>query len=721
MYRAMVRKFLLPLVVLLFVGMYAEVEAVNDGATKPICDMMERVLGKGASERIALRLLPRGTSKAREYFALSTEGDKPLIEANSLSALGRGVKHYLKHYCLVDISWSQLHARLPHQLLLPPARECHESFVGFRYYLNYCTYSYSMPFWGWERWQEELDYMALEGVNAPLMLVGMEAVWQDVLREMGYSQDEINQFVAGPAYQAWFLMNNLEGWGGPSPEWWYDSRRELAQQVVARMRELGMTPVLAGYSGMIPHDMGKRMGWQVADPGLWCNFQRPAFLLPTDSRFDEMAERYYRHLTALVGKSQYYSMDLFHEGGNTEGVDLPKAYTAVYEAMKRTNPTAQWVIQGWNENPRTECLETIPKGGLIVLDLFADGTPKWQSYQGHEFAYCMLHNFGGRTGLHGRITGVIEGIAHAREAQPTSLVGIGATPEGIDTNPALYDMLYSQAWQPQETPQSWLEGYLPARYGQSVGREMYEAWEHILASAYGCPTSQQGTSETVYLARPSLEVHSVSTWSTSKLYYEPERLIKSLRLMVQAGKSLRGSTPNYSYDLVDLTRQVLADRAYQLLPKIKVAYEGGYMADFRRKADEFLEIISATDELLGTISDFRLGKWTEQARALAPDRAGQDWLEWNARALITTWGPRKSANEGGLHDYSNRAWAGLLRDYYYPRWERYFACLERGEAQPDWFAMEEAFATQLDKRYSARSKGNPLVVVKRLMKKYQLY
>lgn len=45
-------------------------------------------------------------------------------------------------------------------------------------------------------------------------------------------------------------------------------------------------------------------------------------------------------------------MDPFHEGGNAEGVDLSEAGAIITKAMKRANPDAVWVIQGWNENPR---------------------------------------------------------------------------------------------------------------------------------------------------------------------------------------------------------------------------------------------------------------------------------------------------------------------------------------------------------------------------------
>ena len=79
-----------------------------------------------------------------------------------------------------------------------------------------------MSTWTWERWQQEIDWMALHGINMPLQIVGLDVVWKKLLtQDLGYTDDEANQFIAGPCFQAWWGMNNLEGWGGPNPDWWY--------------------------------------------------------------------------------------------------------------------------------------------------------------------------------------------------------------------------------------------------------------------------------------------------------------------------------------------------------------------------------------------------------------------------------------------------------------------------------------------------------------------
>ena len=83
-----------------------------------------------------------------------------------------------------------------------------------------------MAFWDWERWEKEIDWMAMHGINMPLSITGMEVVWYNLLKRIGYTTEEINEFISGPAFMAWWQMNNLEGWGGPNPDSWYRQQED---------------------------------------------------------------------------------------------------------------------------------------------------------------------------------------------------------------------------------------------------------------------------------------------------------------------------------------------------------------------------------------------------------------------------------------------------------------------------------------------------------------
>ena len=87
---------------------------------------------------------------------------------------------------------------------------------------------------------------------------------------------------------------------------------------------------------------------------------------------------YYEELEKLYGKANYYSMDPFHEGGNTEGVDLAKTGASIMAAMKKANPEAVWIIQAWQANPREEMIASLNQGDLLVLDLYSEKRPQWE-------------------------------------------------------------------------------------------------------------------------------------------------------------------------------------------------------------------------------------------------------------------------------------------------------------------------------------------------------
>ena len=78
----------------------------------------------------------------------------------------------------------------------------------------------------------------------------------------------------------------------------------------------------------------------------------------------------------------------------------------------------------------------------------------------------------------------------------------------------------------------------------------------------------------------------------------------------------------------------------------------------------------------------------------------------NAKSLITTWGSYKQCETGGLRDYSNRQWSGLVGDFYKPRWERWITNrineLEGKlyEEKTDWFSWEWRWVRN-SKLYSA--------------------
>ena len=690
--------------------------------SNPVHDLLERI-DPGASKKFIIQV-KKGSS---DFFELDQKGDKVVIRGNNYVNIATGLNWYLKYYAGIHLSWNGMTAELPESLpkVSTPVRK--ETNLSLRYDFNYCTYSYTMAFWDWKRWEKEIDWMALHGINLPLAVVGQECVWKNMLEKLGYTKEEINKFIAGPAFLAWWAMNNLEGWGGPNPDSWYTQQEALQKKILKRMREYGIEPVFPGYSGMVPHDANKKLGLNVTEPALWNGFTRPAFLLPTDSRFNEIASLYYKELEKLFGKANYYSMDPFHELEDAGSVDFDAAGKAVLKAMKDVNPKATWVIQGWTENPRPEMIKNLNNGDILILDLFSECRPMWgipsiwkreKGYEQHDWLFCMIENFGGNVGLHGRMDQLLNNF-YLTKNNPLAahLKGIGLTMEGSENNPVMFELMCELPWRPEKfTKEEWLKDYLFARYGVR-DEKITQAWGILADGIYNCPfgNNQQGPHESIFCGRPGLNNFQASSWSKMQNYYDPTSTEAAARLMLEVADKYKGNN-NFEYDLVDIVRQSLSDRGRIVYNQTIADFKSFDKKSFAAHSQEFLNILLAQDRLLGTRSEFRVGRWIEQARNLGTTPEEKDLYEWNARVQITTWGNRVCANDGGLRDYAHKEWNGLLKDFYYKRWAAYWQTLQdvldgKPMVELDYYAMEEPW-TLAHNPYASQPEGDCVSVAK---------
>ena len=676
-------------------------------AATPIEGLLERI-DKGASRKI----MTETVRSDRDFFEITSKNGKPLIRGNNYVSIASGINWYLKYSVGVHLTWNSMHASLPATLPLVQGVERHETDIKHRYYLNYCTLSYSMAFWDWKRWEQELDWMALHGINLCLDIVGTDVVWRNVLLKLGYTKDEANQFIAGPAFQAWWLMNNLEGWGGPNSDNWYQQRERLQKQIMKRMKELGINVCLPGYSGMVPHDAKQRLGLDVADPGKWNDYKRPTFLQPTSKRFAEIASIYYKEQQRLYGKADFYSMDPFHEGGNAGGVDLRKAGEAIMGAMKAVNPNAVWVVQAWGACPYPAMIKHLNNGDMLVLDLYSENRPQWgdpestwyrkEGFNGHDWAFCMLLNFGGNVGMFGKLQHVVDEYYKARQSKFVSTMkGVGLTMEGIENNPVMYELVSELPWRDAKFSwKEWLHDYVEARYGNINNAKVHDAWQLLARSVYGAGAKivEQGCHESVLCARPALDVYQVSSWSEMEEFYNPDDVIRAARLMVEASHEVKVND-NFRYDLVDVTRQAIAEQARYVYDEIVAAYKAKDRKMFDYTTKRFLDILLQQDCLLSSMPDFMVGRWLRSARNMGLNEQERNHYEWNARVQITTWGNRSAAEYGGLREYAHKEWNGVLADFYYPRWKAYFEALVatldgKPMKQLDFYAMDEKWTLQ---------------------------
>jgi len=680
-------------------------EAADPGE-KAAAALAHRLLGDRAGE-FQFATIPREGDL--DVFEIDYSQGTVTLRGSSPVTMASALYWYLKYHCRCHVSWCGDQLALPNPLPFIAATR-RVSPYRYRYNFNYVTFSYTMAWWDWRRWEREIDWMALHGINMPLAITGQEAIWQAVFRKLGLSDAEIGKFFVGPGYLPFGWMGCMDGWGGPLPQSWIDRHAELGKKILARERELGMTPVLQGFTGHVPEALKAKFPQaKLQRLPSWCGFPGTWFIDPTDPLFREIGKAFVEEQTRQFGTDHLYASDTFIEMSppSNDPAFLANMGKAVYEAMTVADPQAVWVMQGWifcnNPNfwkpPQAKALlESVPKGRMLVLDLFCDASPTWkqtEAFHGQPWIWCVIHNFGGTTGLYGRLATLARDLPETlNDPKRGGLCGIGLAMEGFEHNPIYYELATEMAWHSKPVDlDAWVRDYVRARYGGEFPKAE-QAWKILLDTAYSA-----GMVDSVICARPSLSARG------SAVPYPPEKLMEAWQGLQAAGVHppvAQGQqfSDTFRYDLVNTGRQVLANLAGQLHSGALAAYQAKDRDRLKQAGTRFLTLIDDLDGLVRTRKEFRLAAWLRDARDWGADTKEKAAFEWNARNLVTLWGPRES----GLHDYSHRQWAGLLKGFYRPRWEMFFQrlgeSLETGNAfdsagfQRDLTLWEESWTRQ---------------------------
>jgi len=682
---------------------------------------------------------PLQQQNSKDVFEIETRNNKIVLRGNDGVAVASALYFYLNEYCHAQITWNGSNVHLPKILPAVKAKIHKATPYEYRYYLNYCTFNYSMSWWDWPRWEKEIDWMALHGINMPLAITGEEYTWYLVYKEMGFSDDDLKGFFCGPSYFSWFWMGNLDGWGGPLPLTWMKSHFELQKKILQRQRALGMKPVLPAFTGHVPAAFKQKFPNAKLKATNWTNGFADTYILDSeDPMFAAIGKKFLQKQTALLGTNHLYSADTFNENEppSNEPEFLSKLSARVYDGMHQADTAAVWVMQGWLfysdrkfwAAKQTEALlQSVPNDKMILLDLATEIEPVWKrtdAFYGKPWIWNMLHNFGGNTNMFGRMETIATEPAKAlHDAKSGNLKGIGLTMEGIEQNPVLYELMMHNTWRDEAIDvNEWLPKYIFNRYGVE-NKNALNAWNVLRKTVYTVPADKykRDGSESIIQARPTFD--SSSRWANTKLNYNAKDLLPAWDEMIKAVPACKNSE-GFQYDLVDVTRQVLVNYASPLQRQFVKAYREKDAAAFARYSKLFIELIEDVDKLLATRKDFMLGPWIASARKWGGNEKEKALYEFNAKDLITLWGDENCP----LNEYACRQWSGLLSDFYKPRWEQFFikatAALQTGqELNKDEFAKGiKAWEWQwvnTRKDYPVTTMGITTAVVTKMYAKYR--
>lgn len=617
-----------------------------------------------------------------DFFEIDSNQNSIIIRGNTEGNIVAGFYWYIKNYHNIHISWSSNKITIPKKLKKLDNKILRTAEVKYRYYFNICTFSYSSAFWDWKRWEEEIDLMAMYGINLPLAMVGHEYLWLLIAQNIGLSQDDLLSFLAGPAFSAWNYMGNIDGFGGPLSIKWIEEHYKLQKKIIQRMRSFGMKVILPGFYGHVPKALRNLFPEaKILQLEKWFGAEGTWFLDPSDPLFSKISKMFYEIQTTIYGNDHFYAMDLFHEGSspNENPEYLKKTAKAVIKNLKAHDSNGVWVMQSWSMNE--SIVKAVPDDSVLILDLNAEESPNWQKTQafyGKPWIWCMLHNYGGRNGMNGNLIEIYENLNLALKSHAKGKIsGIGFSPEAIEENPVFYDLIAERVW--GDTTQNidyWIENYIQRRYGKSH-KSTTLAWKLLLKSVYA-GNNTFGATDSIICARPNLTINKVAVSGVDS-YYSLKDIMQAFSHMVEAAKDFKKNNA-FKYDLVDIGRESLAMLARPIYLKMMNEYSKSNAQKFYENWKLLKKIILTLNDLVGTHQDFLLGKHLERAKSWGKTSREKDLYGFNLLMQVTGWWPTVS-----FMDYANKHWEGLLSDYYLIRWEIFIKHLSKTINQKDKF------------------------------------
>jgi alpha-N-acetylglucosaminidase len=706
--------------------------------TKSTQELIERVL-PGSSSNFLLENIP--SEKGKDVYEILSCEKKIVLRGNSPLSLAMAFNIYLREVALTNYDWQTTKPLYLNKLPLPKNKIHRICSAQERFFNNTCTFGYTFPYWGWEKWERFIDWMAMNGINRPLMQGGQEAVWLKVWESLGMSQEQVCAYFSAPAHLPWHRMSNMDRWGGPLPLSYINGQKELQKKLLKRCRELEMKPILSAFAGHVPAELKKlfpntkistiKPGWGGMD-----SVYTTCFLDPTEPLFTEIQHRFLTIQQEIYGTDHLYSADPFNEitPPSWEPDFLASVSKTIYESMSKTDANTVWYQMSWTfyydtehwTQPRLAAMvNAVPKGKLVFLDYVCEEEEyfrKSQNFQGAPFIWCYLGNFGGNTHLVAPVNKVMNRLKSISENN--TCIGVGSTLEGINVNSMIYEMVLETPWLGQNIKiDNFIQKYADRRSGNK-NKHVQGAWKMLVDKVLIDSAVAIWNHSIIFQVSPVTNLKN-RFWSTNPdVPYDNKDLLKVIQMLTKAGQSTK-KTDAYQFDIVNFTRQMLGNYGLTLYAKMMEAYQKKDLNGFKTTSMNFLTLGYEIDTLLGTRHEFLLGNWLADAINTGQSTAEKMYYERDAREIITTW--HKAG--GGLTDYSNRQWNGLMRSYYLPRWNEFILRLESSiktgnEFDPKNFAQwctqfEQNWVDNTNETFAEKPVRNAVLTSIKLIKKYQ--
>lgn len=599
----------------------------------------------------------------KDIFSYEMSEDKVVLKGNCALSLAVAYYHFMRDCC--GAYFTADHSLAYGDFALPSEKKEGEIKGRYRTCFEYTTFSCAACWWDWERWENEIDFMAMNGINMPLCVVGTEAVWMKTMLDLGMHENLALAGISGPSFWGWQLSDCFDGYLPQATTESIDKRLELGRKIADRERELGMTPVMQGFTGYIFRNFiqGKiRARMKKADE--WCLFPSQYQISVRDTTFHKIGSIFYKNQYLLLGEAKYFLADPFgaHAPAKNDSGFMSGLGTAVYQLISAQSDDSVWLVHSSCAVPAM--LRGIPKERIIIVDdsnkFLDENLEGFNMIVGTRFNNCDV------TSIHGDISSVSGAEYDKLSAKNPSVCGIGSFSDGAYSNETFRQ--YVLACMSDDCDVDvWLKQYVSNRY-RTDSSAAFEAMNLLKSSCWrsGQPSREHGSA---ICTRPATLLRHTSIGdSGNDIEYSISDVFAAAEKLLEA----KGTTYEYELDVCDVLRQALSDLANVVCKKALDGYKNKDVKAFEENTNLFLGIVEDIDRLLLTKKEFSLPHYLSLARETGITDTEKQNYEINVLSQVSIFGPVKDTV---MYDCCWKEWGGMLTSFYALRWRALFEIL----------------------------------------------
>ncbi|MBE6784355.1 MAG: alpha-N-acetylglucosaminidase [Ruminococcaceae bacterium] len=537
-----------------------------------------------------------------------------------------------------------------------------------RVFGDYTLYSNNAWKWTFEDWEKFLDILAMNGVNMAVNLAGNEGVYFYTLIKMDFPQDFALEFISGPAFYAWQMSNRLYNYI-PNKSFDHIERSlEMGKKVVSRMKELGITPILSTFSGLVPDVTTKLFdAKEVSINDKWAGFAKTYRFRVETTNFRRFFLKYLEVQDEHLGTSDYYMCNQLC----SLNIGTKKKEIAYLETLGKA---LDKVADFYNENAtlvfpsdgfRKEFVSSVKRCKTLILDIDSAMHNITDGFDGHDFILGNSQHNNAHNSMQGDIEEVASNPYLECKEQYDNTVGVGFFPENLRQNPMFHTLSFDMLTECGKIDLTeWYKKYEIARYGKTDD----DAEKRISLYRKTCYSKEHSAVPvgSAICTRPQLNLRHTGIYDRVESLYDNKDLLEIYRSLEKLGADTEG----YKYDLVNIVKQLLDNEAFPLHKEVAALYRERNMELFLEKSKKFLEIIDDANEVLVCHKYFNASYYIDELKKIAANKDELTYFIINYIASIGLWGPMIEDNQ--RYDYGWQMLGNFLPCYQRVRWEKFF-------------------------------------------------